>query len=48
MESQHELDLFEEIGGEPLEGSGFESEKPASQDELVLGISLDQREGDEL
>lgn len=48
MEKQQNLAVLEQLGGEPLQGSGFEGEQPASQDELVLGFSPDQSEGEEL
>jgi hypothetical protein len=48
MENQNELHVLEELGGEPLEGSGFEGEQPTSEDELVFGIWPDPRAGEEL
>lgn len=47
MENQQQLNVLEELGGEPLDDSGFEGEEPASQNELVLGISPDHREGED-
>ncbi len=46
MEKEHQLTLLDDMGGEPLEGSGFESEQPLIEDELVLIVSPDQRKGD--
>lgn len=48
MERRQQGTELEGIGGEPLDGSGFESEEPVAQDELALAISVDQHEGEEL
>ena len=34
MEKQQQSELLASIGGEPLEGSGFESETPVLEQEL--------------
>ena len=44
-QQQHSLD---DIGGELLEGSGFENEQPVLEDELVLRVPTDQQKGEEL
>ncbi|MGC2661691.1 MAG: hypothetical protein WA324_27355 [Bryobacteraceae bacterium] len=45
MERRQQHAEFEEIGGEPLEGSGFEHEQPVAE-ELVFIISPDQHKGE--
>ncbi|HEX4167503.1 MAG TPA: hypothetical protein VHZ55_18715 [Bryobacteraceae bacterium] len=34
MDSQESSTLVADIGGEPLDGSGFEAEKPAFEEEI--------------
>lgn len=46
MEKRQQGTELEEIGGEPLEGSGFENEEPVAEDELVFKISPDQHKGE--
>ncbi len=45
MERRQQHAELEEIGGEPLEGSGFENEEPVAE-ELVFTISPDQHKGE--
>lgn len=45
MERRQQHAELEEIGGEPLEGSGFENEEPVAE-RLVLTISPDQHQGE--
>ena len=45
MERQQQRAQLEEIGGEPLEGSGFENEEPIAE-ELVFTIARDQHKGE--
>ena len=47
MERQQQRSL-DAIGGEAFEGSGFESEQPATEDELILRVPADQQKGEEL
>jgi hypothetical protein len=42
---QYEIELGE-IGGEPLNGSGFENEASDVKDEVAFTISPDQHKGD--
>jgi len=44
MKGKQQSILLDEIGGEPLEGSGFESEESLTEDEVVVQGSFDQRE----
>lgn len=39
---QHETEL-DGIDGEPLDGSGFETEEPVAEDELAFTLSIDQQ-----
>ena len=45
MEKQQQHAELEGIGGEPIEGSGFENEQPVAE-ELVFTILVDQHEGE--
>ena len=45
MERRQQQAELEEIGGEPVEGSGFENEEPVA-DELGFTISPDQHKGE--
>jgi hypothetical protein len=42
MDVKQQCILLDEIGGEPLEGSGFEGEQPVREDQLVVEGSLNQ------
>lgn len=46
MERRQQQAELEEIGGEPLEGSGFENEESVTKDEFVYTISPDQHKGE--
>lgn len=46
MERPQQHSELEEIGGEPLDSSGFENEEPEAKEELVLTSSPDQHKGD--
>lgn len=46
MERRQQDGLLEQIGGEPLEGSGFENEEPVTKDDPVFTISPDQHKGE--
>ncbi len=48
MEKQQQRSLLDTIGGEPLDGSGFESEQPTIEDEPAVRIPADQPRGDGL
>ena len=48
MEKQQQRSLLDTIGGEPLDGSGFESEQPTIEDETVVRVPADQPRGDAL
>ncbi|MGH9343215.1 MAG: hypothetical protein ACRD19_05580 [Terriglobia bacterium] len=39
-------DALETVGGEPLEGSGFEAETPVLQEEFAFTASAEQKEGE--
>jgi hypothetical protein len=44
MDTQKKSILLDEIGGEPLDGSGFETETGAFEDEDDVAVPLDQQE----
>ncbi|MFL6451383.1 MAG: hypothetical protein ACJ746_27455 [Bryobacteraceae bacterium] len=48
MEKQQQRRLLNSIGGEPLEGSGFENEQSTVEDERVLRVPADQTRGEAL
>ena len=48
MDAQQQRILANEIGGEPLEGSGFESERSVAEDEIVVADSEGQAKGKEI
>jgi hypothetical protein len=48
MEHRHQNTELEDIGGEPLDGSGFEREQGAIEDEPVVRVPADQPKGDGL
>lgn len=47
MENQQQSNLLESIGGEPLEGSGFEAETSVLEDELTFGALSEQQEAED-
>ena len=48
MENQQHHTEIENLGGEPLEGSGFESEQPSSEDEIVITTRSGEQKGEAL
>jgi hypothetical protein len=47
MERQQDRTLLDEIGGEPLDGSGFEFETPAFEDGDELANAIDEQEDEQ-
>ncbi len=48
MEKQQQRSLLDSIGGDPLDGSGFESEQPTIEDEPLVRVPADQPRGGKL
>lgn len=48
MDTQQQRTLLDELGGEPLEASGFENEQSIAEDEIAVGDMEDQQKGKEI
>lgn len=48
MKKQQQHSLLDSIGGEPLDGSGFENEQATFEDESVIRVLADQQAGEGL
>lgn len=48
MEEHQQRSLLDSIGGEPLDGSGFESEQTTIEDEPVIRVPAEQLTGEGL
>lgn len=44
MHKQPQEKLLDDVGGEPLDGSGFEAETPAFDHEGDFGLAADEQE----
>lgn len=44
MENQQQSKILAGIGGDPLEGSGFEAERPAFEEEVMFETPAEDQE----